>query len=73
MNVQRTALPRISQSNRWSQVFQRFVEASRHQESSECVPLEILSIHSSEKRTPRDGQVDWKMFIALGTLKGFLD
>ena len=37
------------------------------------VPLEILSIHSSEKRKRRDGQVDWKIFTALETLKGFLD
>ena len=41
--------------------------------SSECVPLEILSIHSSEKRTCRDGQVDWKFFIAVETLERFLD
>ena len=40
---------------------------------AQCVPLEILSIQSSEKRTPRDGQVDWKMFTALETLTGFLD
>ena len=42
------------------------VEASLH-------PLEILSIHSSEKMKRRDGQVVWKKFIALETLKGFLD
>ena len=35
--------------------------------------LEILAIHSSEKRTRPDGQVDWKFVIALETLKGFLD
>ena len=34
-----------------------------------CVPLEILSIQLSERRTRRDGQVDWKMFIALETLQ----
>ena len=33
----------------------------------------FLSIHSSEKRTPRNGQVDWKNLIALETLEGFLD
>ena len=40
---------------------------------AQSVPLEVLSIHSSEKRKNRDGQVDWKNFIALETLKGFLD
>ena len=35
--------------------------------------MEILPINLSEKRTRRDGQVGWKMFIALETLEGFLD
>ena len=30
-------------------------------------------INSREKRTRRDGQVDWNIVIALETLKGFLD
>ena len=33
----------------------------------------FFSIHSSKKRKRRDGKVDWKFFIALETLKGFLD
>ena len=41
--------------------------------SSGCVPLEILSSHSSEKGTRRDCQVDRKILSALETLKGFLD
>ena len=47
--------------------FQRYFEVSL-QRSSECVLLEILSIHSSEKRTRRNGQVDWTFFIVLETL-----
>ena len=54
-------------------IFERYNEASLHQVSSECVPLEILSIHSSEKRKCRDGQVDRKNVIALESVKGFLD
>ena len=53
--------------------FQRYIEASFHHRSSECVPLEILSIHSSWKRSRRNGQLDWKILIALATLEGFLD
>ena len=53
--------------------FRDTLRPHNHQRSSECVPLEIVSIHSSEKRTRRDGQVDWKMFIALETHTGFLD
>ena len=40
---------------------------------AQSVPLEILTIHSSKKRTRGDGQVDWKNVIALETLEGFLD
>ena len=54
------------------QPLQRYVEASLHQRSSECVPLEILSVHPSKKRKRRDGQVDGQNFIALENLEGFL-
>ena len=54
-------------------MFQRYVEASLHQRNSECVPLEILSIHLSEKATRRNGQADWTFFTAHETLKGILD
>ena len=53
--------------------FRDTLRPHNHQRSSECVPLEILSIHSSEKRTRRDGQVDWKNVTARETLKRFLD
>ena len=44
-----------------------------HQRSSECVPLEILSVHPSKKRKHRDGQVDRQVFNASEALKGCLD
>ena len=50
------------------QPLQRYVEASLHQRSSECVLLEMLSVHPSKKRKRRDGQVDGQNFI-LKTLK----
>ena len=58
---------------RWSQVFQGHVETPLHQRSSECVPLEILSVHPSKKRKHRDDQVDRQVFIAFEALKGCLD
>ena len=44
-----------------------------HQKSSECVPLEILSVHPSNKRKHRDGQVDRQVFIAFEAPKRRLD
>ena len=44
-----------------------------HQMSSECVLLEILSIHSSEKRTRRTSQVNRKVSLAFEALEGCLD
>ena len=35
--------------------------------------MEIVTIHASEKRTRRNGHVDWKILLALETLDGFLD
>ena len=44
-----------------------------HQRSSECVLLDILSVHPSKKRKHRDDQVDRQGFIAFEALKGCLD
>ena len=44
-----------------------------HQRSSECVPLEILSVQPSKKRKHRDGQVGRQVFVASEVLKGCLD
>ena len=41
-NAQRTSWPRISESRRWSQIFQGYVETPLHQRSSERVPLEFF-------------------------------
>ena len=46
----RTSQLRIYESRRWSQVFQGYVETSFRQISSECFPLEIVTIYSSKKR-----------------------
>ena len=63
--MSRTSQSRTSESRRWSQVFSGYVETPFHQRSSECSPLEILSVQSSKKRKRRDGQVDRQVFIAL--------
>ena len=44
-----TSQSRISESRRWSQVFQGSVEFPLHQWSSEYFPLQILSIDSSKE------------------------
>ena len=71
-NIQGTPCPRTSESRRWSQIFQERVETSLHQRISECVPLEILSIHPSKKSKHRDGQVDRQVFIAGEAKKQYL-
>ena len=62
--MSRTSQSRISESRKRSQVFSGYVEAPLHQRSSECVPLEILSLYPSKKSKRRDGQVDRQVFIA---------
>ena len=65
-NVQRATQPRISKSNRWSHVFQEYVETPFQKGSSQCVFLEILSVQSSKKR-------NFRIFIAFAVLKRRLD
>ena len=63
-NIQGTSCPRTSERCRWSQIFQERVETSLHERISECVPLEILSVHPTKKSKHRDGEVDRHVFIA---------
>ena len=58
---------------RWSQVFQGYLETPLHQRSSECVPLEIVSVPPCKKRKYRDGQVDRQVLTALEALERCLD
>ena len=51
-------------------ILQERVETSLHQRISECVPLEILSVHPSKKSKHRDCQVDRQVFIALEFMDG---
>ena len=72
--AQRTTWPRISESNQWCQVFQGFVETPLHKGSSECFPLEVLSIQSSNKVKFGNCQVDRQVFfIVLEALERRLD
>ena len=72
-NAPRTSQPRISESRRWSQVFQIYFETPLHQRSSECVPLEILSVYPSKIRKYWDGQVHRQVLSAPEALKKCLD
>ena len=67
--MQRTTQPRISESNRWSKVFQEDVVTPLRQGSSECIPLEILSVQSSRNRKFSNSQVDQQVFTVFAALE----